>query len=486
MRIKFSVKTFLPAVFLSILFLQNASAEVVSEQWMEVTAFGSKIGFTYGKVEKDDNGYRVTGRTVMKMEVQGVPQDISSSQTYVMDKNFRLKRFAYMQKMLNHRQFFDGTVEGEKINVEIRSGGNVTSREARYDSDAYLADSITLLLADGRLQSGKNYSFKVFMPALLASGNINISVGERTSLKYGGKDEEVYVITSKFKDFAVESWITPDGRTLKEESPMGFSSRAVDEAEAVSFKDGVLPFTSILTFSMIPVTGDFSHSGKISRLKVAVSGLSGADLIPNDERQKTAVKKVETRKGKKTYVIGVEIEKKGAEGVSVSRPLPAKGMAAYLKPTFEAQADDPAIRKKAREIVDNEEDAFKSALLINRWVYKNVHKRFVDTFSAVETLKTMEGECQSHTNLFTALARSSGIPTRTVSGIVYSKQFGGFLYHAWPEVYVGKWVAMDPTFGEDIANATHIKLIEGDLSKQLQLFEFIGKISIDVERIEKE
>ncbi len=38
---------------------------------------------------------------------------------------------------------------------------------------------------------------------------------------------------------------------------------------------------------------------------------------------------------------------------------------------------------------------------------------------------------------------------------------------------------MDPTFGQEIADATHIKLADGELSMQLQLFEFIGKIGLE-------
>ncbi len=485
MRTKFSVNAFLSAIFLAVVLCQNVAAGIISEQWMEVTAFGDKIGFAYRNVEELSDGYKVTTKTVMRLEVQGTTQDMSSSQTYFLNTTFQLQRFSYVQKMLNHRQFFDGKVENGKLKVEIRSGGNVSTKEVPFDKKTYLADTITLLLSRSGMQTGQNYNFKIFMISLMSTGNIGISVGKKTSVEINGKTEEAFIVTSHFKSFSVDSWVAPDGRVLKEESPMGFTSQAVDEMQAVSFDGGVMPFTNLLTFSLIPVDGDFSNPKTISRLEITMSGLAGKDLVPNDERQKTVVQKVENRGGKKTYTIGLEIEKKGINETSASPPLSEKEITAYLKPTFEAQADDPFIQQKAMEIVDNEEDAFKSAQLINRWVYKNVHKKFVDTFSAVETLRTMEGECQSHTNLFTALARSAGIPTRTVSGIVYSKQFEGFLYHAWPEVYVDKWIAMDPTFGEDIADATHIKLVEGDLSKQLQLFEFIGRIAIDVELIEK-
>ena len=56
------------------------------------------------------------------------------------------------------------------------------------------------------------------------------------------------------------------------------------------------------------------------------------------------------------------------------------------------------------------------------------------------------------------------------SNIVYA---GGTFYgHAWPEVWVGtdtatgadRWIALEPTWGAPFADATHIKLAEGELS----------------------
>jgi hypothetical protein len=112
-------------------------------------------------------------------------------------------------------------------------------------------------------------------------------------------------------------------------------------------------------------------------------------------------------------------------------------------------------------------------------VYNNLEKELVDTVTALDALHERRGECQSHTYLYTALARAAGIPTRIVNGLVYSKEYAGFLYHAWPEVYVGEWRALDPTFGQSVVDATHIKLTEGAKDGPFGLMEFVGKVEID-------
>lgn len=120
-----------------------------------------------------------------------------------------------------------------------------------------------------------------------------------------------------------------------------------------------------------------------------------------------------------------------------------------------------------------------AAKKINNWVYKNIKKTPVVSIpSALDVLATMEGDCNEHTALFAALARSVGLPVKINVGLAYME--GSFYYHAWPSVFVGFWVDMDPTFGQDIADAAHIKFIDGDINRQLDIVRLIGKIKLEV------
>ena len=67
--------------------------------------------------------------------------------------------------------------------------------------------------------------------------------------------------------------------------------------------------------------------------------------------------------------------------------------------------------------------------------------------------------------------------------MVYSEDYDAFLYHTWVESYIDdRWQAIDPTFGQRHANATHIALIEGEelaeLTAQLPL---IVKLAIELD-----
>jgi transglutaminase-like putative cysteine protease len=103
------------------------------------------------------------------------------------------------------------------------------------------------------------------------------------------------------------------------------------------------------------------------------------------------------------------------------------------------------------------------------------------TFSvpnAVQVLETLRGDCNEHTVLYVAFARALGLPARTAVGLVYLN--GSFFYHAWPEVWLGEWVAVDPTFGQYPADASHIRFVIGGLAQQVEIVRLIGNLDIDV------
>jgi hypothetical protein len=57
---------------------------------------------------------------------------------------------------------------------------------------------------------------------------------------------------------------------------------------------------------------------------------------------------------------------------------------------------------------------------------------------------------------------------------------GKFYYHAWPEVWLNDWVAVDPTFGQFPADAAHLRFAVGGLAQQADLIRLIGNLKIDV------
>jgi transglutaminase-like putative cysteine protease len=185
--------------------------------------------------------------------------------------------------------------------------------------------------------------------------------------------------------------------------------------------------------------------------------------------------------GRQQFNEGIlEIRREPTETISpVSLPASDKRLVSYLRPTPFLQSDHPRIRALAGEIIGIEKDARKAALRIKDWVYKNIAKKpTVSIPTALEVLQNRRGDCNEHAVLFNALARAAGIPAKTVVGVVYMR--GAFYYHAWSEVWLGDWVSLDPVLNQFPADVTHVKFLEGDIDRQIDILRLIGNLKIEI------
>jgi len=130
----------------------------------------------------------------------------------------------------------------------------------------------------------------------------------------------------------------------------------------------------------------------------------------------------------------------------------------YLTNSNFITPSDPEIKKKALAIVGETNSTLEAIKRLNEWVnefveYDANESKYIQDSSTV--LKTRRGVCSEYANLYTALARSIGIPTRIASGIAYTR--AGWTTHAWAESLIETntggttrhiWIPVDPTSGE--------------------------------------
>ena len=160
---------------------------------------------------------------------------------------------------------------------------------------------------------------------------------------------------------------------------------------------------------------------------------------------------------------------------------PSRGDSA-LAPWLEAQPliqnADPRIRTQAHDILGGELDPARAAERLTHWVATHVRKQATAGLpNAVRVLGQLRGDCNDVTVLYVALARAAGLPARPVAGLL---DVGGRLYyHAWPEVYLGRWVAVDPLLDQFPADAAHLRLIVGGLARHAQLIRFLGRMKVE-------
>jgi transglutaminase-like putative cysteine protease/tetratricopeptide (TPR) repeat protein len=147
------------------------------------------------------------------------------------------------------------------------------------------------------------------------------------------------------------------------------------------------------------------------------------------------------------------------EKLTTKLPLAGDEFAPFLNPTARINSKDPRIIALAKQIAGEDADGRSVARKIGEWTYRNLKWKKVES-DTVETLASREADCLEHSELYVALARSLGLPARVVTGAALAG--GSFGAHAWVEIYLGKWVEVDPTWGlMDRVDATHLRF-DGD------------------------
>jgi hypothetical protein len=130
------------------------------------------------------------------------------------------------------------------------------------------------------------------------------------------------------------------------------------------------------------------------------------------------------------------------------------------------QSDAPEVIALAKRVVGDATSDLQRMRRLRSFMSDYITEKGLDVgyASALETINSRRGDCTEHAVLLTALARSLGIPTRVVTGIVYVDRFGGasrvFIPHAWTQAWLGnRWVSFDSA--ERRFDSTHIALGTG-------------------------
>ncbi|MBX7247490.1 MAG: transglutaminase-like domain-containing protein [Caulobacteraceae bacterium] len=148
-------------------------------------------------------------------------------------------------------------------------------------------------------------------------------------------------------------------------------------------------------------------------------------------------------------------------------PSDAASLAAARRPTEWLQSDDRRIRALVGPIAAlKTSDAHKMEILALKARAVLGEIDFAGHYSASETLDRRRGDCTEAAVLLAAFGRAAGIPTKTASGYVYSRErYHGvsnvFMPHSWTLAYVdGRWRSFDAALSS--FDMTHIAVTVGD------------------------
>lgn len=175
---------------------------------------------------------------------------------------------------------------------------------------------------------------------------------------------------------------------------------------------------------------------------------------------------------------------------------------AHREATTMLNGQDPQIRALVRQALDGVSDEASIAEkvhTIRRFVHRFIQAKdlSVGLATASEVARTAQGDCTEHAVLLAAMLRGMGVPSRTVSGLIYVERFlnreGVFGYHMWTQAWLekdtatgGRWVDLDATLGDGAFDAGHIALSTSAMSDTaigndlVAMVPIIGRLRVNV------
>ncbi len=441
------------------------------EEWYYIILLNnSKIGYQHliNDTIKGRTGIlKVTEMyTEIKLKRMGKPVKVSEKTIYYETEALQPVRFEFIQTESQQIFTIKGEISGNKINITKTLGKKKSITKIRLRKNVIFPSAIGKNISNKKLKIGKIYQFETFLPRLEKVVMTTLIVQGKEEIIFGNQRINTYKlkITYTYNNNSLNyyAWVDKKGLLYKSFSPLtDLTTVLVPRKEALKN----IELVEILRSSVITSKGKIEEPDRIKKLYIRLNFKQRFTLnLISNQRQK--IKKI----GKK--FISLEINQaKFKPKESVQRPILHKSLSKYLQKTLYVQSNDPEIISTANQIAGKIKNAWETAIYLNQWVSQNIQANQSFLFaSAREVLDMGMGDCTEHAVLLCAFTRSLGIPSKICFGIVYAK--GGFWYHSWVEVFVGNWVAMDPTLNQCNIDATHIKFTESDLTaNSLELAE---------------
>lgn len=444
--------------------------------WYGIYMQGAKIGFMTYSFEKSSgakDGWILNTEMEMRAKMGGQEGRISTRDRRFFNNDGELSGLEMTFSSPTGEIFMNGSVLGDKFIVTTSIAGRQAQKTFARPADTldnqFIIESY---ITSGKCNVGDRYLMNVLdaTPPEPKKMTEEVIIAGRKEGVLKGIPTSIYTVEALHPEFDLKSTLKYDasGNLLEGSPGTGVIVKLQAEQEAKDISNNF----DIMENGLVVPKGEIADVGSAERLAFKISGIDKSDILC------TASQKIIAKNGALEAVIFRQSE----PDRPMFLPINSEQVKAYLLPTAFEQSDDPELIDLANKIAGQEKNSWEAAKKINGWVYKNIQKVFTpDMSNARQTLHSGKGDCGEHTALAVALLRAAGIPARSVTGLVYWPAGKAMGYHAWTEVFVGKWVQMDPALGEDLADPSHIALAYDSSRKAIGILaRIMGNIKIEV------
>ncbi|MEO5509334.1 MAG: transglutaminase-like domain-containing protein [Longimicrobiales bacterium] len=459
--------------------------------WYAVKMNDVTIGMGSSRLDTVAGGFNFQDEMTLDVPALGTTHRSRAVTDLTLSSDLSLKSFRFdLLSEIGNFSVSGLAAADSSIALVMDAGGEKQRTSIKADRGLLLDAAIPLRLAAANAyEVGKEFTVRVFDPSAMAARDVTMKVTSRDTIivpdsavkNAQGKwvpsrydSIPAWKLEQRFGGVIVTTWVDDDGQIVRATSPLGFTiERTYYELVRQDWNAGrktelAAGYGALIQGTAISSNIDVAALEDQTQLRVRLGGvdLQGFDLEGGRQRLHgdTLVITREAAVPRAPY----QLPYRGKDSIAIE-----------LEATPLIQVNDPEIVAAARRIVGNNTDPVEASRRLTTWVYDKLEKDVtLSVPSARQVLDAKKGDCNEHTVLYVALARAVGLPARTAVGLVYLR--GHFYYHAWPEVWLGEWVAVDPTLGQYPADASHLRFILGGLARQVELIRLIGRLQLEV------
>lgn len=441
-------------------------------EWMTIYHNEKKLGYSVFSIyNRGNEGYIISSTTRMKAAIAGLEANITLDNEVKLDTLFHLNEFEFQLTSDQYSTHLLGKKSGTTMEITTIHGLDSTKRQISVPEELYTYIGIQPLIAQHGIVEGDRFKIPSFDPVSMEMDDVEVIHEGRETLTIGDEEFELNRIKILYRGIPAIRWLDDSGLTYREETLMGLMMEKTSAEEALDTDDSDLTGIDLLDVYAITPDKPIQNQHNTEELILEITGIDPIYFKNLDSPRQSVINENPLQVKFSLSDFGNEPDNDGV----------------FLYSSEIIQPDRPQIISKMKEIVGSSTDLSEKAESIRKWVYDYLKKfPVVSLSSALEILKHGEGDCSEHTILYTSLSRAAAIPTKIHIGVVYLN--GKFLYHAWPVVYIDdKWISIDPTLDQPVADITHIAIMESDFTNLSDLIPVLGRISIKVvNQVQKE
>ena len=417
--------------------------------------FGN-IHFVVADAKNNTTEYRVD------VHMKVYDDEIIQNGIYIVDSNLSPISFDLRFKSNTKKVNIKGKCSNDLMNLSIiGESGKVQSQQIPFQDtffDVILADVIS------RKAKEKHFEVNIFDPTGLitcgAPGNIQKLQVDITETE---KDEVQATITDGIttQEYHVSQQGSIEEIKFVEQNLRAFVTTAGDAKNITSISEYSFGYQTNSVFPNV-------HGRGITKAHIRLTwkNLPFDRFCFEDNRQKCTQQISDNN----DYKIVLELIKANTPSAKTQAPMNNTQLAVFLEDSSYIKPAHPTIRKQLIDIRGHEKNAYVVAGEIIKWTAGNIKFTLnAPLLSGCEVLEKKVGHCAHYATLFASLARAAGIPTKVVIGLV-NIEANPHIWapHMWNEVWVGEWIAVDPTRGEFITGPSHIKFAEAPTIIEIQ------------------